>query len=105
MHDGVSLRTASRGDTTMNGMTFTTLLKIRGVSGLEHHPHHDGIWWRTLLWWGKVDSVLWRDHSDKSSGQTNSRLATLVGMTVPITLKNLFRCIRLSLRPPEEIIR
>jgi hypothetical protein len=87
----------------MNGMTFTMLLKTRGVSGLEHHPHHDGLWWRMLL--EKVDSMLSRDHSDKSGGQTNSRLATSTGMTAPETLKNLLRCIRLSLRPPEEMIR
>jgi hypothetical protein len=63
MHDGVSLRTVLRGSTAVNGMTFATLLKIGDVLGLEHHPHHDGLWWRTLLQWEKVDSVLWRDHS------------------------------------------
>jgi hypothetical protein len=98
-HDGVSLRTTLRGDTTVNGMTFTTLLKIGGISGLEHHPHHDGLWWRMLVRWEKVDSVLWRDHSDKSDGQTNSRLVSSTGMMAPSTVKNLFRCIRPSLRP------
>jgi hypothetical protein len=43
MHGGVPLRIALRGNTVMNGMTSTTLLKIRVISGLEHHPHHDGL--------------------------------------------------------------
>jgi hypothetical protein len=51
-----------------------------------------------------VDSVHWRDHLDKSGGQTNSRPATSTGMTALATLKNLFRCIRLSLRLLEETI-
>jgi hypothetical protein len=102
---GVPRREPSVSDNTaMNGMTFTTLLKIRGISGLEHHPHHDGLRWGTLLWWEKVDSVLWRDHSDKFGGQTNSRLETSTGMMAPATLKNLFRCIKSSLRPLEEMI-
>jgi hypothetical protein len=41
MHDGVSLRTVSRGNMATNVMTSATLLKIGGVSGLEYHPHHD----------------------------------------------------------------
>jgi hypothetical protein len=57
-HGGVSLRTAPRGNTTVNGMTFATLLKIGGISGLEHHPHHSNLWWWTLLRWGKVDFML-----------------------------------------------
>jgi hypothetical protein len=55
---GVSLRTAPHGDTTVNGMTFAMLLKIRCISGLEHHPHHDILLWRTLLQREKVDYVL-----------------------------------------------
>jgi hypothetical protein len=46
-----------------------------------------------LLWWEKVDSMLWQDHSDKSNGQTSSRLATSTGMMALATLKNSFRCI------------
>jgi hypothetical protein len=30
-------------------MTYATLLKIEGISGLENHPHHDILLWRTLL--------------------------------------------------------
>jgi hypothetical protein len=104
-YDGVSLRIAPRGNTAVNRMTIATLLKVGGISSLEHHPHHDNLWWRTLLRWEKMDSVLWRDHSDKYDGQTNSRLATSIGMMAPVTLKNLFRCIRQSLRPPEEMIK
>jgi hypothetical protein len=86
-------------------MTSATSLKIGGVSGSEHHLHHDDLYQRTPLWWEKVDFVLWRDHSSKSGGQTSSRLATSTSMTVPTTLKNLFRCIRSSLRLLEETIR
>jgi hypothetical protein len=43
---------------------------------------------------GKVDFVLWRDHSDKSGGQTSSRLATSTGIMALATRKNSFRCIR-----------
>jgi hypothetical protein len=43
MHDDASLRTTPRENMTMNGMTSTMLSKIRGISGLEHHPHHDGL--------------------------------------------------------------
>jgi hypothetical protein len=51
-----------------------------------------------------VDFVLWPDHSDKSGGQTSSRLATLIGMMAPATLKNLFRCIKPLLIPVEKTI-
>jgi hypothetical protein len=51
-----------------------------------------------------MDFVFWWDHSDKSSGQTNSRLATSTGTTTLVTLKSLFRCIKLSLRMLEETI-
>jgi hypothetical protein len=43
MHGGASVRTMPRRNTVMNGMTSATLLKIGGVSGLEHHPDHDGL--------------------------------------------------------------
>jgi hypothetical protein len=43
MHDGASLRTAPRWNTAVNGMTSTTLLKIGGISGLQHHPHHNDL--------------------------------------------------------------
>jgi hypothetical protein len=42
MHDGVSLRTSPRGNTAVNGTISIMILKIGGISGLEHHPHHDG---------------------------------------------------------------
>jgi hypothetical protein len=54
---------------------------------------------------GKMDFVLCRDHSDKSGGQTSSRLATLTAMTALATLKNSFRYIKPSSRPLEETIR
>jgi hypothetical protein len=37
------IRTALNRNMIINGMTSIMLLKIRGVSGLEHHPHHDGL--------------------------------------------------------------
>jgi hypothetical protein len=48
--------------------------------------------------------MLWRDHSGKSGGQISSRLVISTGMTAPATLKNLFMCIRPSLRPSGETI-
>jgi hypothetical protein len=51
-----------------------------------------------------MDYVLWQDHSDMFDGQTSSRLTTSTGMMALATLKNLFRCIRPSLRPLEETI-
>jgi hypothetical protein len=43
MRNNASPRTASHESTTVIGMTFITSLKIRGISGSEHHPHHDGL--------------------------------------------------------------
>jgi hypothetical protein len=48
--------------------------------------------------------VLWRDYSGMSGGQISSRLAISTDITASATLKNLFRCIRPSLRPPGETI-
>jgi hypothetical protein len=42
-HEGASLRTASHGNTAVNGMTCVTLLKIGGVLNSERRPHHDGL--------------------------------------------------------------
>jgi hypothetical protein len=41
MHDGTSLRTTSRD--ASHRTTFVTSLKIEGVLGSEHHPHHIGL--------------------------------------------------------------
>jgi hypothetical protein len=43
MHDTTSPRTAPHGNMAINGMTSATSSKIGGVSGSEHHPHHDGL--------------------------------------------------------------
>jgi hypothetical protein len=40
---GASLRTMPPENTVMNEMTSATLLKIRGISGVDLHPHHDGL--------------------------------------------------------------
>jgi hypothetical protein len=103
MHGGASLRTVPRGNTAMNGMTSTILLKTRGISGRTPSPPRRSLA-EDVAPVGKVDSVFWRDHSDMFGDQTSSRLATSTGMMAPATLKNLFRCIRPSLRPPEETI-
>jgi hypothetical protein len=81
------------------------IIEDQGVSSLEHHPHHNSLYRRTSFRWEKLDSVLWRDHSDKSGGHTNSRLVTSTSMMALVTLKSLFRYFRLSSRPPEETIR
>jgi hypothetical protein len=103
-HNGALLRTAPHGNMTANGMTSAMLLKIRGVSGSERRPQRDVLWQRTLLRWERVDFMLWRDHSDRSGGQTNSRMKKSIGMKAPTTLRNLFRCIKLSMIPSEEMI-
>jgi hypothetical protein len=38
-----SLRTTPHGNTVVNRMTSTTLLKIGGISGLDYRPHQDGL--------------------------------------------------------------
>jgi hypothetical protein len=43
MHGGASPRTVSHGSTVVIGMTSAMSLKIGGIPGLEHHPHHNGI--------------------------------------------------------------
>jgi hypothetical protein len=68
MCDDTSPRTVPHASTAVIGMISTTSLKIGGISGSEHHPHHNGPQRRTLLRWEEVDSVLWRVHSDKSGG-------------------------------------
>jgi hypothetical protein len=40
---GTSLRATPPENTAVNEMTSATLLKIGGVSGAEHRPHHDGL--------------------------------------------------------------
>jgi hypothetical protein len=40
---GALLRTAPHGNTVVNGMTSTTLLKIGSDSGSERRPHSDGL--------------------------------------------------------------
>jgi hypothetical protein len=104
MRDAASPKTTLCGSAATTGMTSAMSLKIRGIPESEHHLHHDGTYQRTSPQWGKVDSMLWRDHSDRSDGQTSSRLETMIGMTDPAILKNLFRFIRPSSRPLEEMI-
>jgi hypothetical protein len=40
---GASLRAMPPENTVMNEMTSATLLKIGGISGVDLHPHHDGL--------------------------------------------------------------
>jgi hypothetical protein len=42
-HGGASLRTVPPENTVVNEMTYTTVLKIGGVSGTELHPHYDSL--------------------------------------------------------------
>jgi hypothetical protein len=104
MRGDASPRTVSCGSAIVIGTTSAMSLRIGGVPKSERHIHHDGTQQKMLPQWGRVDSELWRDHLDKSGGQTSSKPATLIGLTGPGILKNLFRFIRPLLRPPEVMI-
>jgi hypothetical protein len=104
MHGGTSLRTMPLENTAVNEMTSPMLLKIGGISSAEPHPHRDDLLQMMLLRWEGVDSVLWQDNSSKSSDQISSRLAISTSMMAPAILKNLFSCIKPSLRPSGETI-